>query len=293
VPITEPTFSDYHHQQQQLNRYLFGFLREKEAEETLNLLYYPLKKEQNRYQASFCLLISDLFSGNKQQALRYAALIELVRAGVLVHDEVVDDDHVRDGMSSLWQFVKKNVASTSDKFNPKNLALLLGDSLLAKSLSLVDEVPAWRELGNFLNLMTEGAVSEQKRGPENEAGTSEKDYLDQVRLKQGSLFALAARLGYLTSTVIERGDKNAQLLEELAMDLSLIQDLGRQLASKKDSPINRQQQKKLVVNYTRQFVHKLKNLPRNRYRALLKQAPFSIVNQLLASEGKEFRLELK
>lgn len=296
MQISEASFSAYHHrQQEEINRYLFGFLKEKEAEDTLNLLYYALKRDE-RYQASLCCLISDLFQGDRRKAVRYASLSELIRTAVLIHDEVVDDDRVRDGMPSLWRFVKKEIAGSSSKFNPKNMALLLADGLLANSLSLVNETEALHKLTNFLGPMTEGAISEHKsqhRPPLTTKGEI-KDYLQTVKRKRGSLFALAAQLGGLTGGRVKKKEKRESLLASIGYNLGLVQHLAGELArGESQSLLSDQQGKEKLRTYTTQFLKQVKGLPKGPQRQLLKKMPFFLANRLLADSNKDFQLELR
>lgn len=139
---------------------------------------------------ALCVTISDALGGEHAEAVHLGASIELVHAGSLAHDDLIDDDLFRRGMDTIHE-----------KFSVKS-AILFGDILFVASAASVRTLPpehmalAFCELMDVYGRASSGAMRENNRNPWNM-----KEYLDVIALKTASLYRAAARLGCIVSDV--------------------------------------------------------------------------------------------
>lgn len=59
------------------------------------LLKYTIKGGK-RFRPTLCLLVSDIFDGKDEDALTKAAIVEFIHSSTLVHDDVVDNDKIKE-----------------------------------------------------------------------------------------------------------------------------------------------------------------------------------------------------
>jgi len=97
-------------------------------------------------------LNNDNFQKNHADLLKVAAALELIQSGLLIHDDIIDEDAKRRGKDSTWQCYAKQTPNTQLSDHQKqhfgySMAICLGSisqylafSLLEKLDSLPDEV---------------------------------------------------------------------------------------------------------------------------------------------------------
>ena len=139
-----------------------------------------------RFRAELLLLVS-MGAGDvvEERAVRYAAFVEIVHAGGLCHDDVVDRSEFRRGRPSI-----ASVGGTRE-------AMLVGLVLMSHAYGLVahDEDPVRAAVSRAATRVARGQADEM-------AGlfdtmTSPERYVDRCRDKTGALFELSAELGAL------------------------------------------------------------------------------------------------
>ena len=81
------------------------------------------------------LITAEAVGGNREDALKSAAAIELIHTFSLIHDDIMDDDDMRRGMPSVHKVWGEDVA------------ILAGDTLFSKAFEII--------------IGTEGTTSEQ------------------------------------------------------------------------------------------------------------------------------------
>ena len=122
------------------------------------------------------------YSGTRHIAL--AACVEFIHTATLLHDDVVDDSHLRRGLATanaLWG----NKAS-----------VLVGDFLFSRSFQLMVEdgsLPVLGILSNASAVIAEGEVLQLMTA--NDTATTEHAYLEVIKSKTATLFAAACRIG--------------------------------------------------------------------------------------------------
>ncbi|MEW6754838.1 MAG: polyprenyl synthetase family protein [Candidatus Latescibacterota bacterium] len=119
-----------------------------------------------------------------ERVVEAAVAVEMVHAATMIHDDVVDSATVRRGKASV------NEAWSGQ------LAVLMGDFLLARALSIVvdlGDLQALRLVSRATERLSIGEIFEIQIGQDGD--TSEASYLRMVSDKTASLLSAAARLG--------------------------------------------------------------------------------------------------
>jgi len=137
--------------------------------------------QQGKMLRSRLALRLGLAQGIDPRTLIHAsAAIEVIHAASLLHDDVIDGGLLRRGVPSFWR--EKGVAG----------AVLLGDMLLVKGLSLVGEVEDGRltnALVRFAGEVCQGEAEQELIYRHRES--TWEDCVRLARLKTGALFAFA------------------------------------------------------------------------------------------------------
>ena len=119
-----------------------------------------------------------------------AAVIEFIHTATLLHDDVVDDSHMRRG----------RVTANAHFGNPP--AVLVGDFLYSRAFQMMVEVQNLRVmdvLAEATNVIAEGEVLQLLHV--HSADVTEDEYLQVIRSKTAKLFEAAARLGGILAGV--------------------------------------------------------------------------------------------
>jgi geranylgeranyl diphosphate synthase, type I len=147
----------------------------------------------------------EMFGGKEANAIPAAAAVELVHNFSLIHDDIMDNDDIRHGVSTVH------------KRYGIPLALLAGDVLFSKAFQLLSSVNNASRIGNnsvremVERLATacvsvcEGQASDTMLASSESFPTTD-DYLDMVKKKTASLFEVSCALGVLSSTGTSKED---------------------------------------------------------------------------------------
>ena len=122
------------------------------------------------------------YSGRRHVAL--AACVEFIHTATLLHDDVVDESHLRRGLATA-NAVWGNKAS-----------VLVGDFLFSRAFQLmVDDgsLTVLAILSNASAVIAEGEVLQLMTA--NDTETTEHAYLEVIKSKTATLFAAACRVG--------------------------------------------------------------------------------------------------
>ncbi len=141
-----------------------------------------------RLRPVLALLSGQAVGGCNERTIEAAVAVELIHGATVVHDDVVDSATMRRGRASV------NSAWTGQ------LAVLMGDFLLARALSiLVDlgELRALRVISRATERLSVGEIFEIQIGQDGD--TRLESYFSMVDDKTASLIAAAARLGAILS----------------------------------------------------------------------------------------------
>src|SRR5271166_6630316 len=146
--------------------------------------------------------------------IKLAAAVEFMHTATLLHDDVVDESHMRRGKTAarvLWG----NEAS-----------VLVGDFLLGQAFKMMVEVgslPCLEVLSNAAAVIAEGEVMQLSAAKDTE--TTEEAYLAVIRAKTAALFAAACEVGVnlgvafqLVDDVLDYGGSSAKLGKNVGDD---------------------------------------------------------------------------
>lgn len=164
-----------------------------------------------RMRPAMVIAAAGAVGGDRKKAIPLAVAIEYIHNFTLVHDDFMDGDEKRRGMTTIH--VKYDVPT----------AILAGDALFAKAFQIIADldIPD-KNMRGVLKYVTQ-AVWDLARGQEmdiNNEGkiVSEEEYLETIRLKTSVLFAAAAAGGAYVGTSDE---KIIKAMNEYAMALGL------------------------------------------------------------------------
>ena len=150
----------------------------------LRSMRYSLLSGGKRIRACLCLACSELVGGTAEEALPFAAALEMIHAYSLIHDDLpaMDDDDMRRGKPSNHR-----------AFGEGN-AILAGDGLLTMAMRLLCDVPGQEEAKRSI---FQGAL-DMAAGQSLDLNVSARDLgsLQRIHdLKTGALFRAACLSG--------------------------------------------------------------------------------------------------
>ena len=185
-----------------------------ENEEPANLIaatrQYPYAGGK-RMRPAMVLAAAGAVGGDRNKAMPLAVAIEYIHNFTLVHDDFMDGDEQRRGMTTIH--VAYDVPTS----------ILAGDALFAKAFQIIAELDVsdgrMREILKYVTKAVWDLARGQEMDINNEGNiVSEEVYLETIRLKTSVLFAAAAAGGALAGGADE---KTVKALHEYAMALGL------------------------------------------------------------------------
>lgn len=167
-----------------------------------------------RLRPQLVLLVAQGYGYLGEHDITLAAVIELVHAATLLHDDIVDNSTLRRGVqtaNAIWD----NAAS-----------VLVGDFLYSRAFQLMvktQQLDILQMLADATNLIAEGEVLQliNRHNPD----ISEEAYLEVLRYKTGTLFAAATQIGaILAGQSLHAIQAMQRLGETLGIAFQLIDD---------------------------------------------------------------------
>ncbi len=136
-----------------------------------------------RVRPTITILTCEALGGEPEDAVDFAAGIELVHTASLVVDDIIDESTVRRGVESAW--AKFGVGP----------AIIASDGLLGEAFSLFSAEPeALRRVSGAMVELGQGEATELVDEP-----ADEEAYRALARRKTGALFRAAAELGAIAA----------------------------------------------------------------------------------------------
>ncbi len=161
------------------------------------------------------LLLCNGLVGRSEAAVRLAAVVEMIHAATLVHDDVIDIAQTRRGKPStnaVWG---------------NQTSVLAGDWLYMQAFQIALRERNFRILDVLISLtqlMVEGELLQLERI--GKLDVSEADYMDLVDRKTAGLFSVCARLGAVAGDASESAETVlAEAGWNLGMAFQLVDDL--------------------------------------------------------------------
>jgi len=168
-----------------------------------------------RLRPILVLLSAKLFGNAGDSAIRMAAVVEMIHAATLVHDDVIDMAKTRRGRPSanaIWG---------------NHTCVLSGDWLYMQAFQIALRERNFHILDLLIGLtqmMVEGELLQLERIGKIEV--SEADYMELIDRKTASLFSACARLGSVTGGVDETGEARlGEFAWNLGMAFQLVDDI--------------------------------------------------------------------
>src|SRR5215813_2669612 len=158
---------------------------------------YIVASGGKRLRPALLLLACRALGYAGEARLQLAAVVEFIHTATLLHDDVVDESHLRRGRSTA------NAAFG----NPASV--LVGDFLYSRAFQMMvelDDMRVMQVLADATNTIAEGEVLQLLNC--HDAGLDEQDYLHVIRSKTAKLFEAASRLGAIlgnASQEVEQG----------------------------------------------------------------------------------------
>ena len=150
-----------------------------------SIMHYVLETKGKRLRPMLVLLGAMLFGEVNERTLRAATFAEMVHSATLIHDDVVDDDDLRRGQTS----VKARFGNLS--------AVLAGDYLLAKAMLLLARPDDYAILQEMLSTTAAMSEGELMQGASIRSLSSSKGQDKNVEAYKGRPFDRLRDLNYL------------------------------------------------------------------------------------------------
>lgn len=160
-----------------------------------------------RLRPMITLASAHMFGYQNDGHIKLATAVEFMHTATLLHDDVIDESHLRRGKSTA-RMIWGNQAS-----------VLVGDFLLGQAFKMmvdVGSIEALSVLANAAAIIAEGEVMQLSATKNIETSTS--DYLKIINAKTAALFAAAAEVGPI---IAGYRDKERSALREYGTLLGL------------------------------------------------------------------------
>lgn len=153
------------------------------------IMYYIIRRKGKRIRPMFVFLSAKICGDVTASSYVAASLIELLHTATLVHDDVVDDAHMRRGFFSINALWKNKIA------------VLVGDYLLSRGLLLAiesEEYTLLQIVSRAVKEMSEGELLQMEKA--RKLDITEEVYYDIIKQKTASLIAAACAAGAASAT---------------------------------------------------------------------------------------------
>jgi octaprenyl-diphosphate synthase len=178
---------------------------------------YPFVDELVRYgcllggkrlRPALLLLTAKAASGRvTSEHKTLATVVEMIHTATLVHDDVLDEAHVR-----------RHLATVNARWD-NEASVLLGDFLFTHAFylaSTLDNVLGCRLIGRATNIVCEGEL--RQKGSRGNFALEEAEYLKIIEAKTAELTAVSCRLGALFAGA---GEKLVEQMDGFGRDLGI------------------------------------------------------------------------
>tara|TARA_B110000444_G_scaffold127521_1_gene119996 strand:+ start:1633 stop:2598 length:966 start_codon:yes stop_codon:yes gene_type:complete len=174
---------------------------------------YVNKNNGKQVRPIIVLIAAGLLNNLNKKSYRGAILIELLHTATLIHDDIVDDAHLRRSKLSINTIWKNKIG------------VLAGDYFLAKGLSLASQYKDYDILeiiSNVVEKIVEGELIQINKT--KQLNLNEKDYFNIIELKTASLFEASFKIGAITANASHEEIDNLSKLGLIIGRLFQLQD---------------------------------------------------------------------
>lgn len=170
--------------------------------------YYIVKTKGKQFRPLISLLCGKLFAPITEKTYHAAVLVELLHTATLVHDDVVDDAHMRRSFFSINALWKNKIA------------VLVGDYLLSRGLLTALENKHFdllEILSSSVKEMSEGELFQLEKS--RKLDITEEDYFQIITQKTASLISSACTCGALSTNAASPDQIN--LIKSFGINLGI------------------------------------------------------------------------
>ena len=158
-------------------------------ESLVDPINYILSGKGKRVRPILTLFTAESFGGTKSESMPAALAVEILHNFTLVHDDIMDEDHIRHGKPTVHH--KWDVGT----------AILSGDAMLSLALKMIQKSPQFNEklMTSFidgLQAVCEGQALDKEF--ETREIVTLDEYIQMIDLKTGYLLGLSAELGAIS-----------------------------------------------------------------------------------------------
>jgi octaprenyl-diphosphate synthase len=168
-----------------------------------------------RLRPALLLLTAKALGKMSAEHLTLAAVVEMIHTATLVHDDVLDEAHMR-----------RHLATVNARWD-NEASVLLGDYLFTHAFylaSTLDSVLGCRLIGRATNIVCEGEL--RQKGSRGNFGLSESEYLEIIEAKTAELTAVSCRLGAVFAGAVETvADEMDGFGRDLGIAFQIVDDL--------------------------------------------------------------------
>ena len=157
-------------------------------------VHYVLNGGGKRLRPLLTIITAEACGGKKEDIFSAALAVEVLHNFTLVHDDIMDQDHIRHGQKTVHH-----------KWDD-GIAILTGDAMLSLALDLLNQSMFERQ--HLMSIFIEGLLTVCEgqaldKEFETQTSISISDYLHMIDLKTGHMIGLAAEIGTVSACVDE------------------------------------------------------------------------------------------
>ncbi len=176
---------------------------------------YVIKSKGKGLRPLLVLMSAKLVGQPTPETYTVASIVELLHTASLIHDDVVDNAHVRRGLPSINAMWKNKVA------------VLMGDYMLSKCLigaSSTGNLRTMQVLAESAKRLSQGELSQIEKS--RKLNITETEYFEIISDKTAALISSAAELGALsTSKNVDDHQRLKEFGENLGLAFQIKDDL--------------------------------------------------------------------
>jgi len=176
---------------------------------------YVIKSKGKGLRPLLVLMSAKLVGQPTAETYTVASIVELLHTASLIHDDVVDNAHVRRGLPSINAMWKNKVA------------VLMGDYMLSKCLigaSSTGNLRTMQVLAESAKRLSQGELSQIEKS--RKLNITETEYFEIISDKTAALISSAAELGALsTSKNVDDHQRLKEFGENLGLAFQIKDDL--------------------------------------------------------------------
>lgn len=294
------TFGAYYDEQKRVvDRHLETVLDEQENFEDLRRLLDLALRGGKRLRPVLTVLMADVTGCDRERALTYAVVVELLHNATLVADDWADNDDVRREMPAVWRvlydvrdhapdWVMELSDSIPEAIDSRTMTVLTSHNMQAITLQLVRDPDVQRAMGRSVRRVFDGFYLEGKRLDDGAWAGSYDEYIETCRYKTGGFFALSTSMPAIVGPVDQDAAEAARSYGE---SFGVLYQVADDIADD-DLPGEVEDPEAELAKWYERTVSELEGLPVEEGDdgyALLKNAPVWACRQMFDRENVDLR----